>query len=278
MRRRLDPTSPFDVLEASFQALSADPRPLVLDGADVRGLPDRPIPLEELRSRLLHPSTPYPVRDAAVNALLREAQANPGPAMLGLAGVLLPGLRRAAWPLAKAYPASATDIEAEVLTGLLVAVRDASPDRPRVAARLTWAARRAAEHLVRRERAERARPASTPTSAEPPRPNGHPDLVLARAIRQGVLRAEDGELIGGTRLGEYDLHAAAETAGVSYRAIRERRRRAEAALVAWLTADPDRFVASGLPEPGSARGGRPRQGRCPDRWSGVRQPTTTPRR
>lgn len=279
MSRRLDPASPFDMLERSFRLLSAGPCPLALDGSSLAGLPDRAVPLDELRSRLLHPATPYPVRDAAVDLLLRRAQAGGGPDLVGLAGVLLPGLRRAAWGLCRCCPGNAADVEAEVLAGLIVAIRDATPGQPRPAARLTWAARRAAEHLVRAELAEQARPAPLPASAAPPKPFGHPDLVLARAVADGVVCAEDAELVGATRLGGLDLHDAADAAGVSYRAIRERRRRAEQALLAWLEADRGSgFVAKGPRNPGSPCRGRPRQGLRPDRRSGVRQPTTTARR
>lgn len=174
--------------------------------------------------------------------------------------MLLPGLRTAAWPLTHACPHAAADIEADMLAGLVLAVRNTRPGRARPAARLTWAARRAGEEFVRAERVERARPTALPASAEPPRPAGHPDLVLAQAVTEGVLCAEDAELIGATRLGEYDLHTAALVAGVSYRAIRERRRRAEAAVVAWLREIycPE-FVANGGQNPGSSHGGRPRQ-------------------
>ncbi|MHB8452537.1 MAG: hypothetical protein ACYDAQ_19095 [Mycobacteriales bacterium] len=258
--RRLNPASPFDALEASFRALTSPPAPLVLDGSAIPGLPARWMPLDEVRSRLLHPATAYPVRDGAIDTLLCEAQAHGGAALVGLAGVLLPGLRTAAWPLTQACPGKAADIEVEMLAGLVLAVRDARPGRARPAARLTWAARRAGEELVRSERVERARPVPLRAGAEPPRPAGHPDLVLAQAVAEGVLCAADAELIGGTRLGEYDLHTAALAAGVTYRAIRERRRRAEAAVLAWLRKIycPE-FVANGGQNPGSSHRGRPRQ-------------------
>jgi hypothetical protein len=52
--------SPLDTLEDAFRLLTGGPSPLVLDGREVgRDLPARPIPLGELRSMLLHPSTSY---------------------------------------------------------------------------------------------------------------------------------------------------------------------------------------------------------------------------
>src|SRR5438034_6760015 len=85
--------SPFAALEQTFALLSAEPRPLALDGTGVEGLPDRAIPLTELRARLLHPSAPYATRDAALGALISRARSEGGAWTLGLAGVLLPGMR-----------------------------------------------------------------------------------------------------------------------------------------------------------------------------------------
>jgi hypothetical protein len=49
---------PLEVLDRSFQLLVCEPAPLALDGHLVgHGLPARPIPLDVLRSLLLHPCT-----------------------------------------------------------------------------------------------------------------------------------------------------------------------------------------------------------------------------
>ena len=66
--------SPFAALEQTFALLCAEPRPLALDGTGIEGLPDRPIPLTELRARLLHPCVSYATRDAALNNLIKKAR------------------------------------------------------------------------------------------------------------------------------------------------------------------------------------------------------------
>ena len=104
-RRRPLTDSPFDTLERTFTLLTTGPRPLSIDGSAVEGLPDRLVPLDELKSRLLHPSTPFAVRDAAIGELVTQAQREGGRWSVGLAGVLLPGLRRATWSLVQACPA-----------------------------------------------------------------------------------------------------------------------------------------------------------------------------
>jgi hypothetical protein len=226
---------PFDTLEEAFGLLVSGPSPLCINGALIGlGLPPRPIPLDELRNLLLRRSVSFAARDAALEVLVRRAQRERGGAMVGLAGVLLPGLRRAAFPLTKACPLRAADVEAEMLAGLIEAVAAWCLGGERVAARLTWAAARKArallgaelEHLIRRGRAA--------NWAEPHRPGRHPDLVLARAVEEGVVTASEAELISATRIGEVPLRDVAAEWGVPYDTLQKRRRRAEHELVTKL--------------------------------------------
>ena len=195
-RRRPSEPSPFAALEQAFAVCCAPPRPLALDGAGIAGLPDRPVPLGELKARLLHPSTPYAVRDGALGVLIARAKTEGGGWTVGLAGVLLPGLRRALEPLAETCPAKQADLEAEMLAGLLAALARCPAGRRRPAGFLCGRAYDAAKQLVRKEMAERGCPARRAISAEPPKPFGHPDLVLARAVGAGVVCSDDAELIG----------------------------------------------------------------------------------
>ncbi len=272
MPRDHESASPFNALEEAFALLAEDPHPLTISGADVAGLPRRPITPPELRSRVLHPSTSYAVRDAVLDTLLRRAQLQGGVWVVALTGMLLPGLRRASTSLVRACPDRADDIQAEMLAGLVAAIGAACPGRSRPAARLVWAARRSAEHLIREELAEQDRSRLLAHSAAPPRPFGHPDLVLQRAMAEGVVCAEDAELIGATRLGELNLREAAEVSGVSYAAIKARRARAERALVTWLRGG---IVAKAPRIPGSSGAGRPRGGRRLDRRPRLRSDRIT---
>lgn len=65
-------------------------------------------------------------------------------------------------------------------------------------------------------------------------PPGHPDLVLARAIRDGVIDQAAAHLIGDTRLEGQPLRIAARTQGLSVAAGRRHRRRAERRLIGYL--------------------------------------------
>ena len=139
--RRVLTDSPFDTLEKTFDLLVTGPNPLALDGTSLDGLPDRAIPLGELKAMLLHPSMAFDVRDAVVDELVARSRAKGGAWTVGLAGVLLPGLRRAVWPLVQSCPGKAADIEAETLAAFLAAVARCEPGRARLASRLCWLAR-----------------------------------------------------------------------------------------------------------------------------------------
>ena len=121
--------SPFTALDGAFAVLSCEPRPLAFDGSAVPGLPARAIALRELRAFLLAPSTSYSKRNAVHAVLVEHAKAEGGAATIALAGVLLPGLRRAAYALVRACPERASDIEADMLAGLLSALARVSPRR-----------------------------------------------------------------------------------------------------------------------------------------------------
>jgi len=270
-RRTCFEASPFAALEEGFTLLSSGPNPLALDGAGIEGLPDRPIPLAELRARLLHPSVPYAGRDAAIAVLIGRAQGLGGAWTAGLAGVLLPGMRRAVAPLAAACRSRQADLEAEMIAGLLAAVGECDPGRPRPAGFLCGRAYDAAKRLLRAELNERARSANELVSAEPPRPYGHPDFVLARAVAEGVVAGDDAELVGSTRLGDATLVEAAAERGLSYGTAERRRHRAEVALVAWIGSGSNgaEFVGNRAARAGSMGAGRPRQGHRGDQAAGI---------
>jgi hypothetical protein len=92
-------------LDRSFRLLVCEPAPLALDGLAVgHDLPARLIPLDRLRHLLLDPSVGFDARDAALSWLVGRAQAEGGAWLVGLAGVLLPGMGRRVYPLCRASP------------------------------------------------------------------------------------------------------------------------------------------------------------------------------
>jgi hypothetical protein len=237
--------SPLQLIAERFALLDADGGYRV-EGAALAGLPDRLLGLVETRSLLLHPATSYATRDVAFDWLLHRARDNRdagGDWAVIVAGMLLPGLRSALRPMCRHNPGLVAELEAEAVAGLWAAAQRIVPGDGRVASRLTSAARWAAEKFLRAERAQRtvaeqtaADPAHriSPVDSQPYGRAGHPDLVLAAAVGDGVLSAADAELIAVTRLEDVPLCVAADWLGASYAAVKKRRIRAEARLVVWI--------------------------------------------
>ncbi|HEY7146970.1 MAG TPA: hypothetical protein VH637_22215 [Streptosporangiaceae bacterium] len=226
---------PLDSADAAFRLLTTGPRPLALNPARLApGLPDRQVPLGELRALLLHPATSTAARNKVWAELVRRARAG-GPAwMIGLTGIAMPGLRRAAAAWSTGYRGDLEDLQAEVLTGFLTAVRRLDPaglDAVPLASRLCWAAWRAGQALACSDAAWSSRRRDLGESAGAPvMPWGHPDFVLAAAVSQHVLTAAEADLIGRNRLEGVPLARIAGELQVSHSALCHRRRRAEARL------------------------------------------------
>ena len=138
------PVDALDAADAAFRLLCAGPRPLSLHASRLAaGLPDRPVPLDELRELLLHPATSARARNQVWAELVRRARAGDPAWTVGLAGIAMPGLRRTAGSLAAAWRGDPADLQAEVLTGFLAAVRALDLDDLEsvpLASRLCWAA------------------------------------------------------------------------------------------------------------------------------------------
>ena len=232
------PAGPLDALDAAdaaFRLLTTGPAPLAVHASRLAaGLPDRPVPLDELRVLLLHPATTARARNRVWAELVRRARTGDPAWVIGLTGIALPGLRRAVASLAAAYRGDPADLQAEVLTGFLAALRGLDPDdldSVPLASRLCWAAWRAGKALAyaNADYASRRRDLDDQSGA-PELPWGHPDFVLAAAVRKRVLTRAQAELIGRNRLEGVPLSQIATEQNMSHAALCNRRKRAEKAL------------------------------------------------
>jgi len=223
---------PLDSADAAFRALTTGPDPLALNpGRLAPGLPGRPVPLGELKALLLHPATGATARNKVWAELVRRARTG-GPAwLIGLTGVAMPGLRRAVAAWSAGYRGDPGDLQAEVLTGFLAAVRGLDIDdleHVPLASRLCWAAWRAGQALACADAAWASRHRELDDSFDGPvMPWGHPDFVLAAAVRGGVLTAAEADLIGRSRLEGVPLAQIATELGVGHSTLCMRRTRAE---------------------------------------------------
>jgi hypothetical protein len=223
------PASALDHLQTAFTLLVTGPRPLAVDTRPLEGLPDRRVPLDELGGILLARSTPLQTRDLIWRHLLARVRTGRPEWVVGAAGLALPGLRNLAGRIAVDFRGDTADLDSEILTGFLHALRTADPDRPALARRLLWSAYRAG--LKARHSAEGLLPCLLPLGSQaPPRPYGHPDLVLTDAVARGVLTLLEARIIGCTRLENMSLAEAADRLAMSYEAVRKVRQRAEPRL------------------------------------------------
>ena len=228
-----------DHVETAFHRLSEGPDALTLDGRALGPeLPQRIIPLEELRPLLLRPSTSYDTRDCAVAQVVLRARTHPDPWTLGLTWLLLPGLRYMTARLVHSG-ADPEDAAAEMFFGVLSAIdrRALGPDH--VASSICWHAYR---HCRRQLFLDEPEAISLEGMLEPPEAadpsvSANPEEVLAVAVRAGVLDAEDAELIACCRLDRRGLPELASESGLPVPTVQRRRARAEARVIALLDED-----------------------------------------
>lgn len=220
-----------DTVESAFHALAADPNPLTLDGALLgQGVSSGPLPLDEVRSRLLECSEPT-ARDAVWRAIARCARgaADRDRWLLAAIGVMLPGLRgisrRQAWGTRRDWE----DLDSEAVVAFLAELDRADPRADGLAQRLWWAAFRGANR-ARRHDQDATRylvPDLGESLPDQFRAPSHPDLALVRLCEEGVISEAEGDLIGRTRLEGEPLAVAAQRLGITYQACSKRRGRAE---------------------------------------------------
>src|SRR5438067_291474 len=116
------PLSSLAVANAAFVDLIAGPNPVTLDANAIgAGLPPRPPSPDELRSLLLSSSTPYDTRDAVLAELVRRGRDGDDRWLIGLVGIMLPGLRNVANRLTRDYAGDRDCIDAAVLAGFIEA-------------------------------------------------------------------------------------------------------------------------------------------------------------
>jgi hypothetical protein len=222
------------VAEQAFGLLVCQPAPLAFDGRPIAGLPDRHLPLDELRELLLASKVDPDTSDAVWRQLAHQAR-EWGPAwVVGAVGVALPGLTRLAARLSNGYAKLADDIDSELLAGFLTALRADDLQAPRVWLRLCWAAWRAG-YKARHVEDLLELPLDLPVGSRTPRrPYGHPDLILGRAVAAKIITQAQADLIASTRLGDVLIEQIAAECGVPGSVIRMRRKRAERTLLTAL--------------------------------------------
>jgi hypothetical protein len=129
--------SPLDTLDTTFRLLTGGPPPLTLHGRTI-GLRRESIGLLDVRAMMFHPATTAPVQRAALGELVRRARRHRGQWVVGLAGVLLPGLRGSPAGRTPDCSASAADFGVMMLASLLQQLDAPGVPSEEIAEGLLW--------------------------------------------------------------------------------------------------------------------------------------------
>lgn len=229
------PDNPLDAARVAFGWLTAGDHPVSLDGRLFDHLPNRLIPVDELRDLLLEHGCPRPVWDQVWAHVINRARTEGGTWTITAVGLALPMLTALAARLTERYADDPSDIHAEIVRGFFDALATLDLAEGRIMVRLRWAAYRAG-HRALLDGMDG--PTPTPPGrdvSEPKSPSGHPDVVLARAVAVGVLTRTEAEVISETRLGDVALHDWAAHHKIEFWAAYKTRKRAEGRLGAWLS-------------------------------------------
>jgi hypothetical protein len=226
---------PLDTARETFRWLVAGPAPLALNGRRFVGLPARRVRLDELRDRLMSRRCPAATRDEVWAYLVRRSRREGASWTMACVGMALPALASSARWLAARYRGDRAEVHATVLAGFVEALARIDLTRPGVLIRLMWGARRAGQAALA-ESLDAPVPIGCQFRSTAPRPPwGHPDLVLVRAVGDGILTPTEAELISATRLGEMPMTAWAQAHTTAVKTAFKARDRAEDRLVSWLS-------------------------------------------
>ena len=222
-----------DIARDAFTLLVTGPKPLAVDGRDFAGLPDRVIPLNELRDLLLDGCT-WSTRDQVWVHLVEQARRAGSAWTVGCVGMALPALLAVANRLCDRLTEDREDVCAAVLVGFLERLSTVDLARPGVVVRLRWAALRAGSAARRDALPGMVRRSPGFNSEAPPLPWQHEDLVLLCAVADEILTAAETDLIGDTRLDRVQIDAWARARNLRRDAVYKARARAEQRLHAYL--------------------------------------------
>ena len=241
------PDSILDAVDTAFAALTGEPDPLSLDldklgvaSGDDNDVPAGVVALPALQTWLLKHPRAYPMRDAVWRELIRRARLD-GPAwVVAATAMAMPALRRYAGQLRTGWSGDAHDLDAEVLTGFLDALRDrVDLSRPAPYAALCKTAWRAGYELRRRDGAE-AIPVGNLEHVTGPRtpnrPYGHPDLLIRRAVELGIIDPGDEQPYIDLRLGRRAIEPIAARLGLAVDTLRRRVERIDTRIADALAA------------------------------------------
>lgn len=256
------PTSALSAAQTAFETLTAHPEPvLVLDCDNLAGtgLPAGTQTLAALRDWMLDETTGHDDRDTVWREVLSRARGT-GPQteawLIGAVGLAMPALLSHARSLGEEFRGDPDDLDSEILTGFLAALRgDLDLSRPAPYAKLTFAAWRAGRDARIQE--DRYMPTpdmpSDPGPREPRNPSHHEDLLVARAVELQLLDRADAAAWIEVKLANHPVDFIAADLGVTPDCLRMRLERADKVLARALAAGTLSGLAYTVTSPAARR-------------------------
>ncbi|WP_326807207.1 hypothetical protein OHB04_08465 [Streptomyces sp. NBC_01775] len=242
--------SPFLSVERTFRRLSRDPHRLTLPDPEASGAKgtEAARPLWQVRDWMVRQKPDSTARSQVWAGVIDRARREGEPWELAALGFALPVLHRTARRRRRPPGVERIDLEQEILTATLGALREPTTTPGRAELTLFRAADSAAQRLLRTERRHGGREeAGGGTSSVPPADAGevaspgegtsgmrHEFTVLADAVRSRLITVDEAQLIAGTRLGDASVRELAAERGYTRRTLCRRRQDAEVRLAEWL--------------------------------------------
>lgn len=223
---------PFTTIERAFNSL-VESDALPIDGSLHPGLPCRQMPISEVVTFLRDPQSPLPSCDSIWRALLAAPDREQWDFIcLGLA---LPALRKAVSKASRIWPHDPDGIKSEAIDAFIQAIHEAKPPEARIFSticnRVKTACRTYARDLARHARGPYQ---AVFESHAPAAPWSHVDLVLIRAVDQGIISEDEAILIGAFRLDGASASDIAKTLGIPAINVSLEEKSAEHRLATWL--------------------------------------------
>lgn len=227
--------TPLETIKSAFSQMREMAQEMALRLPPVPvGPVDRVMDLEQIYQTLSAPETDPALRNLVWAAVIRKARRKETGWILVAAGLAYPKLVHKSQMLAANFDGDTVEDQADLIEAFIRAIRAINVEDPTIrdmGAVASWAAFNA---VKRERRRESAAPVSAPLSVEScaPAPEAvHPDILLARAVRLGVITAEEAEYIGRSYLEDTPIDEIVAWAGVSRATFFRYRADAEARLV-----------------------------------------------
>ena len=232
-RRRAARYPVLDAVERAFVRLTNDPQ-----SPHVRTVVGT-LPLAVVRSVLTDPDTPVSVRDGIWRTLINHARGGESAWLLAVVGCALPRIRSGIWHATRDRRVDKDEAAQAALAAFTEAALTLNPlPDSRVLDDLVRCARNAAQTVADRTERDRVLSHRQPGSFPPPAPSGHPDFVLARLVRAGVITVEEADLIGRHRIEGTSIRLLAAARGTYPMRLHRQLHAAEERVAAALNSRP----------------------------------------